>query len=524
MAEPVRVLLVGEDGVDLSAIQSELHGSALEHDLARARTEPEMLDACRHARPDLILALDSDTTFDAVAALAVAKELVADVPLIVIANASGEEVAVEALKAGATDYIITDRLSRLGPAAKRALEEGAARRERLAADLALRESEARFRGIFENAPIGITIRRGPVFEYVNPAYLRMVGYPELDAIPGKSLLSIVSPESVAGSRDLFVSLTPREGTFEEMAVRADGTRYPAEVSLANLELVDGPATVAFVADISERKQAEEELDHYSRDLERMVKARTDELMEVNAALQRTTETRIRFLSSMSHELRVPLNSVIGFAGVLLQGLPGPLTEEQHRQLEIIMAAGRRLIATIDDVLDISGIDAGKAEIEWEQFELDTMVASIADDYEKTARDHGVELGLDRPDAPVRVVSDRRKIGKVVQELLDNAVKFTSEGSVLVSVGREGAEVAVRVRDTGIGVAPEDLQVIFEEFHQAKLPDGRRPEGAGLGLAICHRLAELLGGSLTAESSPGVGSAFTLRLPVGPILDVEEGGA
>jgi PAS domain S-box-containing protein len=524
MASHVRVLLVGEDGIDLSAIRSELDRSGLDHELARALTEPEMLDACRHARPDLIIALDSENTFDAVAALAVAKERVPDVPLIVIANAAGEEVAVEALKAGATDYIIADRLSRLGPAAMRALDEGDARRERAAADLALRESEARFRGIFENSPMGITIRRGPEFIYVNSAYLRMVGYLSLDTIPGRSLLSIVSAESVEGNRDAFVSLTPREGTFEEIAVRADGSRYPAEVSLANLHLADGPATVAFVVDITERKHAEEELDRYSRDLERMVKARTDQLMEANAALQRGTETRIRFLSSMSHELRIPLNSVIGFSGVLLQGLPGPLTDEQRHQIEIIMAAGRRLTETIDDVLDISGIDAGKAEVEWEQFEIDTMVASIAGDYEAVARESGVELGMDRPDGAVRVVSDRRKVGKIVQELLDNAVKFTSEGSILVSVARDGAEVEVRVRDTGVGIPPEELSAIFEEFHQAKLPDGGRPAGAGLGLAICRRLAELLGGTLTAESEPGSGSGFTLRLPQGPVLDVEEGGA
>ncbi len=524
MAETVRVLLVGEDGIDASLISAELLRSGLDHVLIRARGEAEMLEACRHERPDLILALDSDGTFDAVAALVVAREGAPDVPLVVIANAAGEEVAVEALKAGATDYIIADRLGRLGSAAKRAIEEGRAHRERAAADRALRESEARFRGIFENSPVGITIRRGPELVYVNPTYLHLLGYAGIDDIPGRSVMSLVSPDTVEQHREELVSLTPKASTFEETAVRADGTQFPVQASIANVELADGPATVAFLVDITERKRAEEELDHYSRDLERMVKARTDELMEVNAALQRATETRIRFLSSMSHELRVPLNSVIGFSGVLLQGLPGPLTDEQQRQLEIILAAGRRLTATIDDVLDISGIEAGKAEVEWEQFELDTMVASIADEYEPAARKRGVELGLDRPDAPVRIVSDRRKVGKILQELLDNAVKFTSEGSVLVEVVREADEASVRVRDTGIGINPQDLPDIFEEFHQAKLPDGGRPEGAGLGLAICRRLAELLGGSLTAESEPGSGSAFTLRLPLGPVLDIEEGGA
>jgi PAS domain S-box-containing protein len=499
MSEHVRILLVGDSGVDKAAVLSEIERSGLDHELARAKSEAEMIDACRHGRPDVILALDSDDTFDAVAAMAVSREMCDGIPLIVIANAAGEEVAVEALKAGATDYVIADRLGRLASAIGRALEQARARRARDTADLALRESEARFRGIFENSPIGITIRRGPRLVYLNPAYLRLVGYRDLDSVPDHSLLSLIAPETLKAHREMFVSLTPPQGTFEERALRSDGTTFPTEVTVNNVELSDGPATVAFVSDITERKRAEEELDHYSRDLERMVKARTDQLLEADAALQRVTDTRIRFLSSMSHELRVPLNSVIGFSGVLLQGLPGPLTDEQRRQIEIIMAAGRRLTATIDDVLDISGIEAGKAELEWEQFELDTMIESLAGEYEPLARKRGVQIVMCRPDAPVRVVSDRRKVGKIVQELLDNAVKFTPAGSIHVSPMEDGDSVSVSVRDSGIGIAPADLPLIFEEFQQAKLPDGGRPDGSGLGLAICHRLAELLGGSLTAVS-------------------------
>lgn len=521
MADRVSILLVGEDGVGVSAIKAELDTSGIDHAIVRATSEPDLLASCRRCPPDVIIALDSDEPFDAVAALSIARELAPEVPLIVIAGAAGEEVAVEALKAGATDYVIADRLTRLGPAVTRALEQGRARRAQAEADRALRESESRFRAIFENSPIGVTIRRGPEIVWANPAYLRIVGYDDVDAIPARSLLSLLSPESVDEHRNEILSLTPKPATFEETVLRGDGTCMPVQVSIASFELPDGPATVAFVQDITERKRAEEELDRYSRDLERMVKERTDELMEANAALQRATATRIRFLSSMSHELRVPLNSVIGFAGVLLQGLPGPLTEEQERQLGIIMEAGRRLTATIDDVLDISGIDAGKAEVVWEQFELDTMVASIAGEYEPLARSRGVELAMDRPDGAMRVVSDRRKVGKIIQELIDNAVKFTDRGSVLVVLAREDGDVCVTVRDTGVGIAPEDLPEVFEDFQQAKLPDGGRPSGAGLGLALCRRLAELLGGSLTAESALGSGSAFRLRLPPGPVLAVGE---
>lgn len=366
----------------------------------RVHEEGEMMRLCAEAPPDIIVAVDSDETFDAVTILSLAREQCDGTPLIVVAAAAGEEIAVETLNAGATDYIIADRLSRLGPAVVRGLAEANAAKEKVA--------------------------------------------------------------------------------------------------------------------------AEAELDLYRRDLERMVKDRTDELLRTSAALRHETETRIRFLSSMSHELRVPLNSVIGFAGVLLQGLSGPLTDEQRRQVEMILEAGRRVTATVEDVMDISGIEAGMTPIEWEQFELCTVTRAIADTFAETARAHGNELVVDLPADPVRIVSDRRKAGKIAQELIDNAVKFTSDGTITISLEPAGSHVRLVVSDTGIGIAADAIDDVFEDFHQAALPDGARPEGAGLGLAICRRLAALLGGSLTARSQPGAGAQFTLTLPVGPVVETGRG--
>jgi PAS domain S-box-containing protein len=521
MPDQVNVLLVGDGAVTSAAIECELTGAGLDHSTSRVLSEPEMLAACRNGSPDLIIAIDSDDTFDAVAALSVARELVPGSPVIVIANAAGEEVAVEALKSGATDYIIADRLTRLGPAARRALADAKVHLAVEQADAAMRESEARFRGIFENAPIGIAIRRGRRITYANPAYLAIHGYERLGDIPEQSILSLIAPlELESGTVKARARLEPTEGIYEDVGLRADGTTFPMEVQLSNVTLADGRATVSFLSDITERKHAEEELDRYSRDLERMVRARTDQLMQANEALQRATETRIRFLSSMSHELRVPLNSVIGFAGILLQGLSGPLTDDQRKQIEMIYASGRRLIGTIDDVLDIARIEAGTEEIQWEQFELDTVLAGLAESVREAAdsRDNAIISAITA--APVVIVSDRRKVTQIVANLLENAVKFTDAGRIDLVLERPAAgEVVVRVRDTGIGITPEELEGVFEEFHQGRLPDGRRPEGSGLGLAICHKLATVLGGSLTAKGEPGKGCEFALTLPVGPVVDL-----
>lgn len=522
MPEHVEVLLVGDGPVTPAAIERELTGAGLDHTVSRVLSEPEMLAACRNnSGPDLIIAIDSEETFDAIAALSLARELVPHVPVIVIANATGEEVAVEALKSGATDYIIADRLTRLGPAARRALEDANVHSAFANADAAMRESEARFRCIFENAPIGIAIRRGRHLTYANPAYLAIFGYEQLADIPDQSILSLIAPLSLeSGAARARARLEPTEGTSEDLGLRADGTTFPFEVQLSNVTLADGRATVSFLSDITERKRAEEELDRYSRDLERMVRARTEELMRANEALQRATETRIRFLSSMSHELRVPLNSVIGFAGVLLQGLSGPLTDDQHKQIEMIHGSGRRLIGTIDDVLDVARIEAGKEEIHWEQFELDTVLAGLAESVREAASGRDTEVVPALPVAPVVIVSDRHKVAQIVTHLLENAAKFTEAGRIDLVLERPAAdEVIVRVRDTGIGIGVEELAVVFEEFHQGRYPDGRRPDGSGLGLAICHKLAALLGGSLTATGEPGEGCEFVLTLPVGPVVDL-----
>jgi PAS domain S-box-containing protein len=521
MSEQVEVLVVGDGPVSTEAIERELTGSGLDHVISRALSEPEMLAACGTGSLDLIIAIDNDETFDAVAALSLAREMAPLVPVIVIANASGEEVAVEALRAGATDYIIADRLTRLGPAAVRALHEAEAHGVVARADEAVRESEARFRGIFENAPIGIGIRRGRHLIYANPSYLAIHGYGCLEDIPDQSVLSLIAPATrESGTATARARIEPTEGTFEDVGLRADGSTFPLEVQLSNVSLADGRATITFLSDITERKKAEEELDRYSRDLERMVRARTDQLMEANDALHRATQTRIRFLSSMGHELRVPLNSVIGFAGVLLQGLSGPLTDDQRKQIGMIHESGRQLISTIDDVLDVARIEAGKDDLHWEQFELDTVLAGLAESAREAAAQRGTKLVAALTDAPVVIVSDRRKVAQIVANLLENAVKFTDAGRIEIVLERsQEHEVMIRVRDTGIGIPPEELADVFEEFQQGRYPDGRRPEGSGLGLAICRKLAHLLGGSLTATSEPGEGSEFILALPVGPVVDL-----
>jgi signal transduction histidine kinase len=220
-----------------------------------------------------------------------------------------------------------------------------------------------------------------------------------------------------------------------------------------------------------------------------------------------------FLARMSHELRTPLNSIIGFSEVMLMGLAGELSEEQHRQTEMINSSGKHLLQLINDILDLSKVEAGSTEVVPAPFDAGALVRSVGETVAVQARERGLELLVDVPPEPLGVVSDERLVRQILLNLLGNALKFTEEGSVTIRVAREGASVRFEVVDTGPGIDAEHQVHIFDEFWQLTPQDGSKPKGTGLGLAISSQMAQLLGGTLACTSAPGQGATFTLTLPL-----------
>jgi len=255
------------------------------------------------------------------------------------------------------------------------------------------------------------------------------------------------------------------------------------------------------------------------------------MKETQAALRVAMEAaeaadRIKsaFLATMSHELRTPLNSIIGFTGILLQGLAGPLTSEQSKQLGMVRDSARHLLALINDVLDISKIEAGELPVACESFDLARSIEKVAAIAGTLAEKKGLTLAVKVAPGVGTMVSDARRVEQVLLNLLSNAIKFSEAGSVtlhseLVSDFRLDAQhvpvpaVRVSVVDCGIGIKPEDMPLLFVPFRQIDSALSRKHEGTGLGLAICRRLAELMGGTITAQSQWGQGSIFTVTLPL-----------
>jgi signal transduction histidine kinase len=271
----------------------------------------------------------------------------------------------------------------------------------------------------------------------------------------------------------------------------------------------------------EKARLYEQLEHASKELEEKVREATAELVRRNELLQRqaveleqASQLKSQFLANMSHEFRTPLNAILGYTSMLLQGVNGEMTAAQKRNLTRVDSNAKHLLNIINDLLDISRIEAGKMPLHVEQFELPTLVGELLAEVEPLIQKARLSASTELPPDLPLLASDRQKVKQIVLNLLTNAIKFTPQGAIRVSAryDRPQDEVAVSVHDTGIGIAEKDQQKIFEDFRQADDSVTRQYGGAGLGLSICRRLANMLEGSITVESRIGAGSTFTLHVP------------
>ena len=259
------------------------------------------------------------------------------------------------------------------------------------------------------------------------------------------------------------------------------------------------------------RKSRNELQQWGKEMEKRVEKRTEELEHANLKLQELDQLKSMFIASMSHELRTPLNSIIGFSGIILQGMSGEINEEQRKQLTLVKNSANHLLALINDIIDISKIEAGKVEIAIEEFDLSLLAQEIKDSFTVAVDKKELELLLQTPQT-LLIKTDKRRTEQVLVNFISNALKFTDRGEIEIKIVKKDQTVEMSVRDNGIGIKKEDMDRLFKTFSRIPIKD-RIIEGTGLGLYLSKKIANLLGGDIRAESEFGKGSVFTLTLPI-----------
>lgn len=369
--------------------------------------------------------------------------------------------------------------------------------ERKAAQQLLKQSEAQFKAIFESSSIGICLVdiKGKIVN-INPALCEILKYDYHELIQ-KSFANYICFENgdVELYKQLMVSKIERL-EIERQLLYKNGGQFWSHLSISLIVSADGKPKffLAIIEDISERKKTELQL------------------RESKEAAEVGSRAKSEFLATMSHELRTPLNAIMGLSQLLQQEIIGSINEKQKEYIDCIYSSGVHLLSLINDILDLSKVEAGKEELSLFPLQIEDLCNYVISTVRESAEEKELELVCSIDEKANSCVADERRIKQMLLNLLTNAIKFTSEGKVSLQVKKLPQGVAFRVSDTGIGIKPHQFKYLFEPFKQLDSQLNRQYEGTGLGLALTRKLARLHGGDVTVESTSGKGSRFTLFLP------------
>jgi signal transduction histidine kinase len=302
------------------------------------------------------------------------------------------------------------------------------------------------------------------------------------------------------------------------ALRADGTEFAVDINLSPFKGETGPGVICVIRDVSDRKAVEEQVKMLNLSLEQRTRdlAVTNTELEIrNREAEKANRLKSNFLATMSHELRTPLNSIIGFSDLLAEQTAGQLTKKQERFVGHIKESSQHLLALINDILDLSKIEAGRLQLKFENFPMSVATAEVLSTVRPLAAAKQIELTTELG-ADLILYADHVRLKQVLYNLLTNAIKFTPQDGSVRLLGRlETSFLWVSVIDTGIGIPREEQESIFEAFHQLPAPTQGVREGTGLGLSITKLLVEQHGGRIWVESEPGQGSQFHFTIPMLP---------
>lgn len=500
--KPIQILLVEDSDDDTDLIKFQFQKEGLNAHFTRVETEVEFRKALSEQTWDLILSDYLLVEFDGLSALNIINEFYIDIPFILISGKVGEKFAVQAMKSGAHDYIIKDNLNRLIPAIRRELKEVSIRREHRKNQ----EERKLLFNVLESSMNEIYIFNIETlrFIYANKKALKNLGYSEEEL--GKYTAAEINPNIADEEyKTVIKSLEETENLnniFVTEHLRSDGTRYPIEVQYTLIEHNNTTSAAMIGIDLTNQKR--------DQNIIRQQK-------KLAIELERQSEYKSAFLANMSHELRTPLNSIILLSDLMQKNREDNLSRDQIHKLGVIKESGDHLLELINQVLDLSKVEAGKLQFELSRVKLNDFVKHLKQTFEPIAEKKELNFEViseNSGNLPESIVSDELRLRQTLKNLLSNSFKFTKSGSVTLSIFEaENSQIGFRVKDTGIGIPKNKQKLIFKSFQQADSSTSRNYGGTGLGLSISKQLTESLGGSITVKSKTNEGTEFTVLLPL-----------
>lgn len=431
------------------------------------------------------------------------------------AKAASDKVSIDKSKVNYKEFDI------LAETANQMVEESIkAEAERQKTEQIIEVREQQLSLIYSNVLDAIyytTVEPGDRYKFlsVNHTFLTLTGLKE-DQIVDKYVDEILKESSLSLAREKYRKAIEERQTVQWEEISSfSGREINGMVSITPLFDSNGKCInlVGTVHDITERKRAEEELKLHRDHLEDLVIQRTAELEIEKEHAQSADRLKSAFLATMSHELRTPLNSIIGFTGILMQERPGPLNDEQKKQLGMAQNSARHLLALINDVLDISKIEAGQLNMNYQIVNIHDVINKVVETNRPFADKKNLRVLVSVDENVKDIRSDKLRLQQILLNMVSNAIKFTDEGTISISCHATGDYLQMKIADTGIGIEKENIVQLFEPFMQIDTGLTRKHEGTGLGLSICKKLVEMLNGKIEVESVFGSGSTFTISIPI-----------
>ena len=539
MPTPLRVLIVEDQPADAELILYELHREGFDPDWRRVETEPDYL-ACLGSPPDVILSDYTMPQFDGLRALHLLQEHGLDIPFIVVSGTINEEMAVECLKGGAADYLLKDRLTRLGPAVQQALQKKRLRDAQRRAEETL-QAEAQVSAALVRVGrelnsslttpaildrlcqvtaevLAADISTTYLWKPAEEAYMAVAGWGETPEQWQTLRLLKMPADAIAGLRvrldqeevvQLNAKDIPRVLPTPVEFYQHYGVSRVVYIALRRGTQLIGVQTASYRGQAKPLTLQQEQMARGIAQIASMALENARLLEEV----ERANRLKSDFLAAMSHELRTPLSVIMGYVDIMLDEGEHNLTADQRRFLQRVDGSARELFELITATLDVSRLEAGRMPLEIREVPIPALLKEIEAETRELQAPSGPRWRWRVAGGLPALHTDRMKLKIVLKNLLNNASKFTEKGSITVDARSRDQGIEFCVTDTGVGIAPEVLPYIFEMFRQGDSSTTRQYGGVGLGLYIVHRLLELLGGSVTVESQVGRGTTFRVWAPL-----------